>query len=156
MKPAILGRYRALIFGAILLAAVALIFPAVLGPSVNDPLAPFPDNPFSLTARIVNEYLTPFTNLEYSCESADVVLANGTPITDAKILNQGKIRKLPGRRAFNARCETAYIVNAPVKSAEFKLKLTYKAFPWPQLHTHEYDFTAVVDAHGQVAKWSRK
>ena len=149
-------RVRVLAAIAVFLAAVLLVFPTVLGPSVTDPAPSFPDNPFSTTVRIANQNFTPLTNLEFSCELEGLTLASGAPIPDAKILNTVRVRRLPSRRAVTTRCETAFVIDAPVKAAEFKLTVQYRASPWPQVRTKAYLFDAVLDAQGRVTKWSRK
>ncbi len=141
---------------AALAVTVLVIFPLLFGPGVEDPSTRFPDNPFSLEVKISNENLTPLTNLEYYCEPVQIELANGVKIPDVKVVNQGRITRFRGRKAITVRCETAYIIDAPIKNAEFKLALKYRTYPWPSDRTSEYRFAAVVDASGHVTKWVRK
>jgi hypothetical protein len=147
---------KMLAFAATFAVAILVVFPLLFGPSVDKPVFRFPDNPFWLEVRISNENLTPLTNVEYDCTATDVELANGTKLPDVAVVNQGHIRRIQGRKAITARCETSYIINAPVKRAEFKLTLKYRSYPWPNQHSEEYRFVATLDDKGHVTGWDQK
>lgn len=135
---------------------VLLIFPVVFGPSIDLPYPLLTGNPMTLTVKISNENLTPFTNFEYTCELEQLELASGVRVTDATVVNKGHIVKFDGRKAINARCETAYLVNAPIKNADYKLMLNYRVYPWTKDYTKVFRLAAVVDARGQVSRWVQK
>ena len=101
------GPFRLLVSAAVLFVTVVFIFPVVFEPSVEPP-APSPfASPFSIVVRISNQDVTPLMDVEYSCEVSKLALANGSIAGDAKVLVRGAIRKMPGRQAIAARCETA-------------------------------------------------
>jgi hypothetical protein len=106
-----------------------------------------------MAVQISNQNVTPLTDVEYSCEVSKLTLANGSAVTDAKVLVRGAIPKIQGRQAIRARCETAYIVNAPLKAAEYKLTLTYRTYPRPQHRTSVYRVAAQMNGNGQVTGW---
>ncbi len=150
------GIYRALTMLATFFVVVLLIFPVLFAPAVDLPYPLLPANPTSLTVKISNENLTPLTNFEYTCELGALDLKNGVHVTDATVVNKGHIVKFQGRKAITARCETAYLVNAPIKDADYKLTLNYRVYPWNKEYTKEYRLAAVVDGSGHVTKWVRK
>ena len=147
------GPYRLIFSMAVLFATVVFIFPVIFRPVVEPPADLQFGSPFSMAVRISNRNATPLTDVQYSCEVAKLTLANGAAVTDAKVLIRGAIRKIPGRQAIPARCETAYIVNAPLKAVEYKLTLTYRAYPWPQYRTRVYHIAAEINGNGQVTGW---
>ena len=107
-----------------------------------------------MAVRISNRNpFEPLTDVEYSCEILDVTLATGAEVTDAYVLTRGLLQKFDGRRPITAPCETAYIVNAPVKAAEYRLTLTYRSYPWPQRRRNVYRIAAEVDGNGRVIGW---
>jgi hypothetical protein len=138
---------------ALLFVIVVFVFPIVFKPGVEPPTDLQFGTPFSMAVQISNQNVTPLTDVEYSCEISKLTLANGSPVTDAKVLVRGAIRKIPGRQAIRASCETAYIVNAPLKAAEYKLTLTYRPYPWPRQRTSVYRITAQINGNGQVTAW---
>ena len=147
---------KALIFLAVMVIAALVVFPLLFGPGVAVPSEVFPGNPFLLEVKLSNENITPLTDVEYTCQAVDVELASGVQVKDAKVLNQGRIRKFQGRRAISARCETAYLIDAPLKKLEFKLSLKYRAYPWPVDQTREYRFAATIDGQGRLTGWVQK
>ena len=147
------GPYRVLLSMAVLFVTVAFIFPIIFKPGVEPPTELQFGSPFSMAVQISNQNVTPLTDVEYSCEVSKLTLANGSAVRDAKVLVRGAIRKIPGRQAIPARCETAYIVNAPLKAAEYKLTLTYRTYPWPQHRTRVYRIAAQINGNGQVTGW---
>ncbi len=147
------GPYRVLAIVAVAFVTVVFIFPIVFDPRIEVPAEVQFGSPFSMAVQISNQNVTPLTNVEYGCEISKLTLANGSAVRNAKILVRGAIRKIPGRRAIAARCESAYVVNAPLKAAEYKLTLTYRSYPWPRLRTSVYRIAARIDSTGQVTGW---
>ncbi len=147
------GPYRLMLSMAVLFVTVVFIFPITFKPGVEPPTDLQFGTPFSMAVQISNQNVTPLTDVEYSCEVSKLTLANGSAVTDAKVLVRGTIRKIQGRQAIRARCETAYIVNAPLKAAEYKLTLTYRTYPWPQHRTSVYRVAAQINGNGQVTGW---
>jgi hypothetical protein len=138
---------------ALLFATVVLVFPIIFQPRVEPPTGLQFGNPSSVAVQISNQNVTPFTDVEYSCVISNLTMANGSAVTNAKVLVRSAIRKIEGRQAIRARCETAYIVTAPLKAAEYRLTLTYRAYPWPQQRTSVYLIAAQLDGNGQVTGW---
>jgi hypothetical protein len=134
-------------------AIVFFIFPLVFGPAVVPPETTHFSSPFSIAVEIANQDMAPMTNLEYSCEVAKLTLANGADIRDANVLVRGAIRKIPGRQAIAARCETGYLVSNPLKELEYQLAVTYRAFPWPQQRRAVYRIAAQFGGDGQLTGW---
>jgi len=147
------GPYRLMLSMAVLFVTVVLIFPIIFRPGVEPPTELQFGSPFSMAVQISNQNMTPLTDVEYSCEVSKLTLANGSAVRDAKVLIRGAIRKIQGRQAITARCETAYIVNAPLKAVEYKLTLTYRTYPWPQHRTSVYRIAAQINDNGQVTGW---
>jgi hypothetical protein len=155
-RPRRAGPYRAVLLLAALIVGALVLFPALFGPNVETPPAAFSFDPFSLAVRITNQNVTPLTQVQYTCEATLVELATGLQLDDAKVVDHGNIPKLQGRHAITARCGTAYVINAPLKAAEYRLTLKYRGFPWPRERANEYHFAAVVDSSGRVTKWIRR
>jgi hypothetical protein len=148
------GLYRVLLTLAVLIVIVVLIFPILLKPGAELPTDVQFKSPFSVTLQISNQNFTPLTDVEYNCEVSKLTLANGSAVTDAKVLDRGTIRKIRGRQAITARCETAYLLNPPVKAVEYKLTLTYRTYPWPQRRTRVYRIVAQINSNGQLTGWT--
>ena len=147
------GPYRVLIILAVLFATFVFIVPVVFKPGVLPPAeSPF-GSPFSVQVQISNQDLTPLENVEYSCEISKLTLTNGNPVSGANVLTRGTIRSIAGRHAVTATCETAFIVNAPVKAAEYTLTLSYRNYPWPQQRMSVYHIAAKINGNGQVTGW---
>ncbi len=138
---------------AVLFVTVVLILPIVTKPRVEPPTQLYLGSPFQMEVRIANQNLTPLTDVEYSCEVSKLTRANGTPVDDAQVLVRGTIRRIQGRQAIPAKCETAYVLNAPVKEAEYNLTLTYRMYPWPQHRTSVYHIAAEFEPNGRVTGW---
>jgi hypothetical protein len=147
------GPFRLLIVMAVLFITTVFIFPLTFEPSVDPPNNLIFASPFSLPLRISNHNVTPLRDVEYNCVASKLTLANGSDVTNARILTRSFIREIPSRRAFTAHCEAGYIVNTPLKAAEYKLTLTYRAYPWPQLRTRVYVIAARMNAQGEVTAW---
>ena len=138
---------------AVVLAIVVFVFPLIFGPGVELPTDVQFRSPFEMTAQISNQNMTPLTDVEYSCEVSNVTLAKGSALTDANVLIRGSVRKIPGRHAIRARCQTAYLVNPPVKTVEYKLTLAYRVYPWALRRTRVYRIAAQIDGKGQLTGW---
>ena len=138
---------------AMLFGTVVFMFPLIFQPGVEPPTELQFGSPFSIAIQISNHNVTPLTDVEYGCAVSKLTMADGSAVTGARVLVRGAIRKIQGRQAIRARCETAYIVNAPLKAAEYELTLTYRAYPWPQHRTSVYRIAAQLNANGQVTGW---
>lgn len=152
--PARRGPLRLLLVMVVLALTVVVIFPAVFTPKVEPPTEVMVGGPFATKVQVSNQNVTPLKDVEYSCEGTKLTMSNGIELADAKMLVRGMIRKIPGRTAVMANCESSYVVNAPLRAVEYKLTLMYKAFPWPQLRTAVFRIAAQVDGKGQVTKWN--
>jgi hypothetical protein len=97
--------------------------------------------------------VTPLTDVVYTCEISNLALADGSIVSNAKVLTHGSIRKIQGRQGVPAHCESGYLPSAPLKAAEYRLTLEYRAYPWPQLRTAIYRIAAKLDGKGQVTGW---
>jgi hypothetical protein len=146
-------RYKLLLVMAALVMGVVFILPIVSKPAVEPPAEVQFGSPFSVGVQISNQNVTPLTDVVYTCEVANLTLADGSTAGNVKIVTRGSIRKIRGRQGVPARCEMAYIANAPLKAAEYQLTLKYRAYPWPQLRTAVYRIAAKLDGQGQVTGW---
>ena len=145
--------YKPLAIIAALAAAVIFVFPVVFKPAVEPPEnVPF-GSAFSVGVQISNQNATPLTDVVYTCQIANLTLADGSKVENAKVLTHGSIRRIRGRQGVPATCEMAYILNAPLQAAEYQLTLQYRAYPWPQLRTAVYRIAAKLNAKGDVTGW---
>ena len=147
------GPYRLLLVMAVLFVSVVFVFPILFDPGIQLPEASRYGTPFSVAFLIGNRNVTPLTDLEYSCEVSKLTLANGSAVGNANAVIRGSIRRIPGRQAVPGRCETSYIVNAPIQAAEYKLTLRYRAYPWRGYRTAVYHIAAQIDSKGQLTAW---
>jgi len=138
---------------ALVFVIFVFISPLVFQPGIELPSNLQLGSPFSMQVRVANQNVTPLTDVEYSCEVSTLTLASGAEVTDARVLIRGTIRKIGGRQAVAEPCETAYVPNAPVKTAEYKLTLTYRMYPWPQRRTAIYHIAAEIESNGRVSGW---
>jgi len=145
--------YRLLLGMAALLVALVFIFPIVFRPAVEPPAEVQFGSPSSVGVQISNQNVTPLTDVAYACEVSNLTLADGSKVGNVKVLTRGSIRKIRGRQGVPARCEMAYIQSAPLKAAEYRLTLEYRAYPWPQLRTAVYRIAAKLNGEGQVTGW---
>ena len=155
-KPA--SWFRGLLRLGLILAIVTAIvefgFPLIFGVQVDVPAAlPFA-SASAMTFRISNQGLTPLTDVEYSCEVATLIRANGSAITDANVLNRGSIRKLAARRAAAGRCQTGYLIAAPLKTVEYRVTVNYRAYPWNRRRTSVFRIAAQFNGKGEVTGWT--
>jgi hypothetical protein len=137
-----------------LFATVFFILPIILTPGVEPPAhLPF-SNGLSMSVRISNHNpFTPLTDVEYSCEVWYVTLANGAEVKNANVFVRGTLQKFDGSKTIVAPCETAYVVKAPIKAAEYRLTLTYRAYPWRTYRRSVYHIAAHIDENGKVTGW---
>ena len=147
------GPYRVLLSLAVVFVTVVFLFPIIFKPGVEPPAELQFGSPSSVAVQISNQNVTPLTDVEYSCVLSKLTLANGSAVMDAKVFVRGAIPKIPGRQAIRAHCETAYIVAAPLKAAEYTLTLTYREYPWLRHRTSVYRIAAQLNGAGQVAGW---
>jgi len=152
-RPLFRGPLRLLLIMAIVFAIFVFLSPIVFEPRVEPPTKMELGSPSSMQVHIANQNVTPLTDIEYSCEVSKLTLASGTEVTDAKVLVRGTIRRLPGRQAIAEPCETAYVLNTPVGSAEYKVTLTYRMYPWRQFRTSVYRIAAQIAPNGRVTGW---
>lgn len=147
------GLYRLLFIVAVLVIAMVFVFPIIFKPVVEAPSKVQFGSPSSVEISISNHNVTPVTDVEYSCEVSKLTLSNGTEVKNANVLIRGIVRKISGRHATAARCETAYIVTDGVNKAEYKLMLTYRMYPWRQRRISTYLITAQINGQGRVIGW---
>ena len=155
--PRARSRFRSafrLILALAVLAIVAIfVFPLVFGPRIDVPADLEFGNPSSVQVQISNQNLTPLLDVEYRCELSKLSLANGSAVPNEKVLVRGSIRKIDGRSAAAARCQAAYLVTSPLQSAEYRITITYHAYPWHRQRTSVYPIVAKVNAKGDVVGW---
>jgi len=147
------GIVRLLLIVAVVAGVVILVFPIIFTPRIDVPKGLQYASASSLELRISNQNLTPLTDVGYICEVSKLTLADGSAVENAKVVVRANIRRLRGRQATAGRCEASAIVSGPVKTAEYKLTMTYRSFPWPQLRTSVYRIDAQVNAKGEVTGW---
>jgi hypothetical protein len=146
--------HRLLLMMAGLFVIVVFIFPIILTPGVEAPTQLPLGSALSMTVRISNRNpFTPLTDVEYGCEVWKLRLATGAEVTDANVLTRGILQTFDGRKAITAPCETAYVVEAPIQAAEYRLTLTYRTYPWPRYRTSVYRIAAQIDSDGHVTGW---
>ena len=138
---------------AVFFGTLVFLFPILFKPGVEPPTDLRFLSPSTLTVHISNLNVTPLEDVKYSCEVSQLKLANGSSPRDANALTQGAIRKIPGRRGVAARCQTGYLVDAPLQALEYKMTVTYRAYPWPRIRTSVYRITAQINAKGEVTGW---
>ena len=147
------GPFRILLLVVVFAVIFVFVFPLIFRPGIETPADLQFATPFSVTLRITNLNMTPLTDVEYTCQIAKLALANGSEAGNTKVVTRGTIRKIPGRRAVAARCETGYMADAPIKAAEYRLTLRYRTYPWPQQRTAVYNVAAEMNADGQITRW---
>ena len=145
--------FRLLLGIAVFFVAVVFVFPGLFNPAVEAPAeVPF-GSPFSVGVQISNQNVTPLTDVAYTCEVSNLTLADGSAAGNVKVVTRGSIRKIRGRQGVPGRCEMAYIQTGPLKAAEYRLTLEYRAYPWRRLRTAVYHIAAKLDGQGQVTGW---
>src|SRR5262249_47033634 len=143
--------YRLLLILAVFFLVVVFIFPIILSPGVEPQNSLSTGSSLSMTVRISNRNpFMPLKEVEYTCEAWKVILASGAEVTDASVLTRGSLQQIEGSNMITVPCETAYIVNAPIKMAEYRLTLTYRTYPWPDHRTSVFRIAALTDGNGRV------
>lgn len=132
---------------------VVFIFPVAFPLRVDVPAQVQFGNASSVMFQISNQNLTPLTNVEYRCTVAQLTPASGPPAKDVNTLSQGYIPKIGGRHAVAGRCQTAYFVPAPLKTAQYQLTVSYRPYPWPRRRTQVVRISALLDAKGELTGW---
>ncbi|HLK50416.1 MAG TPA: hypothetical protein VKT49_19885 [Bryobacteraceae bacterium] len=138
---------------SIVAAVVFFAFPILFAPRVEVPEKVQYGSASSVMFQIANQNLTPLRAVEYSCEVSRLVLTSGAAVRDANVLNRGRFPRIAGRRAALGRCQTGYIVTMPVKAAEYKLTVTYTAYPWTARKVLTVRIAAQFDAKNEVTGW---
>lgn len=148
---------RTLIRLAVTLAVVAAIvfflFPLVFSIRVDVPEKAQFASASSMMFQISNQNPTPVTDVTYNCQVQQFTLANGTAVKDANVLNGGSVRRIGGRSAATGRCQTGYLITSPLKTAEYKLTVTYTAYPWKRVRERVWKISAELDGKGEVTGW---
>lgn len=147
------GPIRLIVVLIVLAAMMILVVPLVSSPRVDVPSDLEFGNASSVQFQISNQNLTPLLDVEYTCQIAKLNLANGSAVPNEKVLIRGSIRKIGGRSAAAARCQSAYLVTSPLQAAEYKMTLTYHAYPWHRQRSSVYQIVAKVNAKGDVVGW---
>ena len=145
--------FRLILIVTVMALIVIFVFPLLFAPRINVPGELEFGNPSSVQVQISNQNLTPLLDVEYTCELSRLTLANGSAVPNAKVLVRGSIRKIGGRSAAPARCEAAYLVTSPLQAAEYKMTITYHAYPWRRQYTRVFLIAAKVNAKGDVIGW---
>ncbi|GEM_PF-3200370 len=152
-KSRLRARVYLLLTLAFVFLIVAFLFPLVFGLQIEVPSrVPF-GSASSMAFEIANQNLTPVTNVEYTCEIAKLVTASGAPIHEPRVLSRGNFRKIAGRRGVTGRCQTGYLITAPLRTAEYQLTVTYRVYPWPQPFTRTARLSAEINGTGEVIGW---
>jgi hypothetical protein len=152
LPPKQLSRRKLLSSVAILVVGLTVGM-LVSRPSIATPAFADPRDPFSLTVTIHNETLLPFRQIEYTCDATTVELVSGSPPSDYRAVGRGFARILRARQAIRAECGVSYPIAAPLKKAEYRLSMLYSSFPWLTKRTLVQDFSAQLNANGQIEKW---
>lgn len=147
------GAFRLILVLIVLAVIVIIVFPLAFGPRIDVPADLEFANPTFVQVQISNQNLTPLLDIEYTCELSKLTLASGAAVANEKVLVRGSIRKIAGRSAAAARCEAAYLVTSPLQAAEYKMTVTYRAYPWHRQRTRVYLVAAKVNAKGGVIGW---
>lgn len=134
-------------------AIVVFLFPIVFEIRVDVPSKVQFASASSMMFQISNQNPTPVTDVAYNCEVSRFTLTNGTAVTDANVLNRGNVRRIAGRRAIAGRCQTGYLITMPLQTAEYKLTITYRAYPWPQQRTRVWRIAAEFNGKHEVTGW---
>jgi hypothetical protein len=147
------GAFRLMLVLTVLAAIVIFVFPIVFGLRIEAPADLEFGNASSVQVQISNQNVTPLLDIEYTCELSKLNLADGAAVPNEKVLVRGSIRKIDGRSSAAARCQAAYLVTSPLQAAEYKMTITYHAYPWHRQRTSVYPIVAKVNAKGDVIGW---
>lgn len=150
------SRFRAPLSLLLTLAVVFLIvvfgFPIVFQLQIEVPSHVQFASASSVMFEIANQNLTPLTNVEYTCELSRLITPKGAP-PQPKVVSRGRFPKVGARRGVTGRCQTGYLVPPPVKTVEYQLTITYRAYPWPQQRTRVARISAQISGKGEVTGW---
>lgn len=157
VAPRSVSRLRARLLLGITLAIVFLIvvflFPVIFELRIDVPSQVQFGSPSSVMFEIANQNLTPLTNVEYTCEVSTLITANAGPVRATPVLSRGRFPRIASRQGVRGQCQTGYLVTAPVKTVEYRLTVTYRASPWPQLRTRIARIAAQLNGKGEVTGW---
>jgi len=134
-------------------AIVFLLFPILFDIHVDVPSKVQFATASSMMFQISNQNLTPVTDIAYTCEVARFILADGSAVKDANVVSRGNVRKISGRHAAAGRCQTGYFVAAPVQTAEYRVTVTYRLYPWPERRTRVWRISAEFNSKREVTGW---
>ena len=132
---------------------VVFLFPLVLELRIDVPSQVQFGNASSVMFEIANQNFTALTNVEYSCEVSNLITASGSRVKDVSVMSRGRIPKIGARRGVTGRCQTGYLVTAPLKTVEYRLTVTYHAYPWPQQRTRVAQISGKINGDGAVTGW---
>ena len=138
---------------AVVAGVVILVFPLVFELEVDVPEKVQFSSASAVMFQITNQDLTAVTDVEYRCEVARFVLTNGSAVKDANVLSTGRFSRIGSRSAVRGRCQTAYLIAAPLQTAEFQLTITYRANPWRRKRTRVLHIAAQFDSKHEVTGW---
>lgn len=147
-------RFLPLLLSMVVVAVVVFgVFPLLFPPRIDVAGSVQFASPSSMVVQISNQNLTPLDDIQYTCEVLKITLANGSPVSNARVVTRGVIRKLSARRAVAVRCESAYILGSAIKSAEYQLTIKYRTTPVPHQGANVYRIDAIVNSKGEVTGW---
>jgi hypothetical protein len=152
-KSGLRAGIRLVVTMGVVAAVVFFAFPILFAPRVDVPEKVQYGSASSVMFQIANQNLTPLRAVEYSCEVSRLTLTNGSAVTDANVLDRGRFPRIAGRHAARGRCQTAYILTMPLKAAEYKLTVTYSAYPWPERRMLTVRIAAQFGAKNEVTGW---
>src|SRR5690242_5068248 len=138
---------------AVAFLIVVFLFPLIFELRIDVPSQVQFGSPSSVMFEIATQNLTPLTNVEYTCEISTLITSAAPPLSAAPVLSRGRFPKIASRQGVRGQCQTGYLVTAPVKTVEYRLTVTYRASPWPQLRTRIARISAQIDGKGEVTGW---
>ena len=138
---------------AVVAGVVIFVFPLVFELEVDVPEKVQFTSASTVAFQITNQDLTAVSDVEYRCEVARFVLANGTAVKDANVLCTGRFSRIGSRSAVRGRCQTGYLIAQPLQTAEFQLTITYRANPWRRRRTRVLRIAAQFDSKHEVTGW---
>lgn len=138
---------------AVAFLIVVFLFPLIFELRIDVPSQVQFGSPSLVMFEIANQNLTPLTNVEYTCEISTLITSNATPLSATPVLSRGRFPKIASRQGVRGQCQMGYLVTAPVKKVEYRLIVTYRASPWPQLRTRIARISAQINGKGEVTGW---
>jgi len=152
-KSRLRARLSLLLTLAVVFLIVVFFFPLIFELRIVVPSQAQFASASSMMFEIANQNVTPLTGVEYSCVVSKLITVRGAPPTEENVLSRGNFRRIGGRQAVAGRCQTGYLVTAPLKTMEYQLTVRYRAYPWPQERTRVARISAQVDGSGSVTGW---